>query len=191
MCVTDHQKVSPAGSSPCTQSCSSPFHAKSECFLVILPHLSSGFVPNRSLHMCTYTEQMNLQPLKYRLHLKVQPFTTRLSFTHIHILTHTNTPAVVRGGVTEHLTAKIATHDFFFLCLNIPALSTLLTLSTCCRVCLCLSVRRLKRAILLRPIPFSLGKSAGSLGGVPRPLVWETPSTEDKPLLDGVLVEPV
>lgn len=113
MCVTDHQKVSPAGSSPCTQSCSSPFHAKSECFLVILPHLSSGFVPNRSLHMCTYTEQMNLQPLKYRLHLKVQPFTTRLSFTHIHILTHTNTPTVVRGGVTEHLTAKIAKHDFF------------------------------------------------------------------------------
>lgn len=60
---------------------------------------------------------------------------------------------------------------FFFLCLNIPALSTLLTLSTCCRVCLCLSVRRLKRASLLRPIPFSLGKSAGSLGGVPRPLL--------------------
>lgn len=71
-----------------------------------------------------------------------------------------------------------------------PELSTLLTLSACCRVCLCRCLYRLKRAFLLRPIPFSLGKSTESLGGVPRPLLWETPSTEDTPLLDGVLLEP-
>lgn len=50
MCVPDHQKVSPAGSSPCRQSYSNLFHARSECCPVTLQRLSSGFEQNHSLH---------------------------------------------------------------------------------------------------------------------------------------------
>lgn len=74
--------------------------------------------------------------------------------------------------------------------INAPALSTLLTLSACCTVCFCRCLYRLKRAFRLRPIPFSLGKSARSLGGVPCPLLLEMPSAEDAPLLDEVLPWP-
>lgn len=76
------------------------------------------------------------------------------------------------------------------LAICLPVLSTLLTLSACCRACLCRCRYKLKRAFLLRPIPLSLGNSTASLGGVPPPLLRETPSTEDTPLLDGVLVKP-
>ncbi|TNN33571.1 hypothetical protein EYF80_056268 [Liparis tanakae] len=71
-----------------------------------------------------------------------------------------------------------------------PVLSTLLTLSACCSVCLCRCRYRLKRALRLRPIPFSLGRSAESPGGVPRPLLSETPSTKVTPLPDGALAAP-
>ncbi len=104
--------------------------------------------------------------------------------------THTHTHTHTQSVFTVHASSNYIACEHSPSHINIPVLSTLLTLSACCIVCFCRCFFRLKRALLLRPIPFSLGKSAGSLGGVPRPLLLETSLTEDTPLLDGVLVWP-
>lgn len=59
MCEPDHQKVSPAGSSPCRQSCSSLFHARSVCSPATLQHLSLGSALNHSLNN-THTYRMKI-----------------------------------------------------------------------------------------------------------------------------------
>lgn len=156
VCARDHQKVSPTGSSPCRQSCSSLFHARSACYPVTLQHPSSGFALNHSLHKQTQNGK----------------YCGRLTTFTVH---------VCNAFITK-------SSQFIFIFSHAPALSTLLTLSACCRLCLCRCLYRLKRDFLLRPIPFSLGKSTGSLGGVPCPLLVETASTEDTLLEDGALL---
>lgn len=96
MCARDHQKVSPTGSSPCRQSCSSLFHARSACYPVTLQHPSSGFALNHSLHKQTQNGKYCGRLTTFTVHV-CNAFITKSSqfiFRHSHTLVLSRTCAV-------------------------------------------------------------------------------------------------